>query len=131
MARHTDLGRREAALAAAEEAVRLRRTLAAARPDAFTPNLAGALAVLANCLEAVERASDALDANREAIAALRAPFLARPAAFAHWMAPMCRQYIERCEKLGREPDAELLGPIVEVLQQMGKVRGPDGESEGG
>jgi hypothetical protein len=31
---------------------------------------------------------------------------------------MYQQYIERCEKLGREPDSELLGPIVEVLQRM-------------
>ena len=44
---------------------------------------------------------------------------------------MCQQYIERCEKLGREPDAELLGPIAEALQQMGKERRADGESEGG
>src|SRR6267378_7782297 len=35
-----DLGRREEALTAAEEAVRHYRALAAARPDAFTPNLA-------------------------------------------------------------------------------------------
>ena len=34
------LGRREAALAAAEEAVGLYRELAAARPDAFRPDLA-------------------------------------------------------------------------------------------
>jgi tetratricopeptide (TPR) repeat protein len=112
------LGRREDALAAAEEAVRLRRTLAAARPDPFNPDLAGSLAVLANCLEAVEQSSEALAANREAIALLRAPFLRHPAAFAHWMAPMCELYIGRCETLGQEPDAELLGPVVEALQRM-------------
>ena len=31
---------------------------------------------------------------------------------------MTRNYLERCEEVGREPDAELLGPIVEVLQRM-------------
>ncbi len=36
----SDLGRREEALAAAEEAVGLYRELAAARPDAFRPDLA-------------------------------------------------------------------------------------------
>ena len=41
--RLSDVGRREDALAAAEEAVALRRELARARPDAFTPNLAGSL----------------------------------------------------------------------------------------
>ena len=41
---------------------------------------------------------------------------------------MCRQYIERCEKLGREPDAGLLGPIAEVVQRMQEDRGPEGEA---
>jgi hypothetical protein len=31
---------------------------------------------------------------------------------------MVQEYRGRCEKLGREPDAELLGPIVETLQQV-------------
>ena len=38
-----DLGRREEALAAIQEAVTIRRELAAARPDAFRPDLAGSL----------------------------------------------------------------------------------------
>jgi hypothetical protein len=44
--RLSDLGRREEALTAAEEAVRLYRALAAARPDAFTIQLARSLWVL-------------------------------------------------------------------------------------
>ena len=39
---------------------------------------------------------------------------------------MCAEYLERCEKVGREPDAELLGPIVEVLQRM--QEGSEGEA---
>jgi hypothetical protein len=39
-------------------------------------------------------------------------------AFAHWMAPMCRQYVERCQHLGQAPDMELLGPIVAILQDQ-------------
>ena len=31
---------------------------------------------------------------------------------------MCQQYLERCEEVGQEPDAELLGPILEVLERM-------------
>ena len=46
--RLSDLGGREPALQAAEEAVQLYRELAAARPDAFRPNLAGSLNNLAN-----------------------------------------------------------------------------------
>jgi hypothetical protein len=43
--RLSDLGRREDALAAAEEAVHLHRALAEARPDAFAPGLALSLDV--------------------------------------------------------------------------------------
>ena len=42
----SDLGRREEALGAAEEALDLRRTLAAANPQAFTPDLALSLGKL-------------------------------------------------------------------------------------
>jgi len=45
-----DLGRREEALAAAQEAADLYRGLARARPEAFTPNLAASLNNLANSL---------------------------------------------------------------------------------
>ena len=44
----SDLGRREEALTAAEEAFRLYRTLAEAQPDAFIPDLALSLNNLAN-----------------------------------------------------------------------------------
>ena len=47
------LGRREAALEAADEAVRLYRELAPARPDAFIPDLAVSLNNLANGLSAL------------------------------------------------------------------------------
>ena len=29
-----------------------------------------------------------------------------------------QDYVRRCEKIGREPDMDLLAPIVEVLQRM-------------
>ena len=40
-----------------------------------------------------------------------------------------RDYVRRCQKLGREPDMELLGPILEVLQRM--QEGPADDEEGG
>ncbi len=82
------LGRREPALAAAEEAAALCRELAAQQPEVFRSNLAVALAVKGNCLDALGRAADALAANVEAIATLSPVFVEQPAAFGHWMAPM-------------------------------------------
>ena len=60
-----DLGLREDALAAIEEAVTLRRELAAARPDTFGPGLAGSLNNLSICLADLGRREEALAAVEE------------------------------------------------------------------
>jgi tetratricopeptide (TPR) repeat protein len=112
------LGRREEALARAQEAVDLRRDLAAQRPDAFRPDLARSLAVLANCLDARDRRADAGAADAEAIGALAGHFATLPAAFGRLMQVLARNYQTRCEALGVEPDAELLGPVVEVFERL-------------
>ncbi len=116
--RLSDLGEREAALAAAREAVALYRDLAAQRPDAFRPNLAISLMVLARCLDAVDRQEDGLASNAEAIATLSTLFQRVPAAFADLIGGMARDYLERCEKLGREPDEALLLPVIRVFETL-------------
>ena len=110
------LGRREPALETAQEAVAIRRELAAWRPDMFRPDLAVSMAVQANCLDALDRPAEALASNAEAIATLSPAFAEHPAALGHWMAPMVQEYLERCERLGQSPDIELLEPIVAILQ---------------
>jgi len=67
-----ELGRREQALAASEEAVAIRRRLAEARPDAFLPDLATSLNNLSNRLGELGRQEQALAASEEA-ARLRGP----------------------------------------------------------
>jgi len=64
------------------------------------------------------RREDALDAAKEAVRTLAPRFLALPEAFAPWMMTMARNYVKRCQETGSEPDAELLEPIQQVLQQM-------------
>jgi tetratricopeptide (TPR) repeat protein len=76
-----DLGRREDALAAIEEAADLYRVLAAARPDAFRPDLAGSLHNLAVRLGDLGRREDALAAVEEATQVFRELAAARPDAF--------------------------------------------------
>jgi len=68
--RLSEPGRREDALAAATEAVTIRRDLARARPEAFTPNLGISLNNLARILFALGRREEAVAAAQEA-AALR------------------------------------------------------------
>ncbi|MFZ1431061.1 MAG: tetratricopeptide repeat-containing protein [Geminicoccaceae bacterium] len=123
------LDRHDSALHAAEEAVAILRELTAARPHALRPDLARSLAVLANCLESCDRQADALAANREAITTLAPAFVRLPAAFAHWMLPMVRQYLGCCKASGSEPDGALLEPLIPALMPF--VEPPDsGQDEG-
>ena len=79
--RLADLGRREDALAAIEEAVAICRELAAARPDAFRPDLASSLSNLSIRLADLGRREEALAAIEEAVAIRRELAAARPDAF--------------------------------------------------
>ena len=63
----SDAGRRAEALAPAQEAVDLDRTLARQNPDAFTPDLAGSLHNLANRLSELGRRAEALAPAQEAV----------------------------------------------------------------
>ena len=65
-----DLGRREEALAAIEEAARIYRQLAQARPDAFLPDLARSLNNQSNRLSDLGRREEALAAIEEAVSHL-------------------------------------------------------------
>ncbi len=113
--RLSDLGQREQALEAAQEAVELYRELAATRRDAFRPYLARSLSVMADCLENVGRDEEAIYAGEQAVATLSPYFVARPAAFLGLMRAMVRDYVRRCGKAGREPDTKLLEPILGKL----------------
>ncbi|MCA3586357.1 MAG: toll/interleukin-1 receptor domain-containing protein, partial [Methylocystis sp.] len=75
------LGQREAALAATEEAVAIRRRLAAARPDEFEPDLARSLNNLGVDLSNLGQREAALVATEEAMAIRRRLAAARPDAF--------------------------------------------------
>ncbi len=97
-----DLGRREQALAAIEEAVSIRRGLAKARPDAFLPDLAGSLNNQSNRLGDLGRREQALAAIEEAIH-LVLPMLERGS----YVLPdsgrrLVQRYLELCEQVEQE-----------------------------
>jgi hypothetical protein len=118
--RLSEPGDREAALSAAREAAELYRALAAQRPDAFRPNLATSLWVLADCLDAMDRREEGLTANAEAIALLSPLFQRHKAAFASRIRGMAQAYVARCEALGREPDQQLLEPVLAELRAVAR-----------
>jgi tetratricopeptide (TPR) repeat protein len=99
------LGRREEALAAAEEAVLLRRLLAEERPDAFTPDLARSLNNLANMLGDLGRHEDALMVAEEALRLRRALVEARPNTFTPDLATSLHNFATTLGALGRREEA--------------------------
>ncbi|MBW4093536.1 MAG: tetratricopeptide repeat protein [Proteobacteria bacterium] len=117
------VGRREATLPAADEAVAIYRALAAAQPDTFRPDLAVSLCVLAGHLDETGDPPAGVAANAEAIAVLTPAFLLVPAAFAPRMEGMVREYVERCEKLKRAPDADLLAPVLAAFASLQNEQG--------
>ena len=103
--RLSDLGRREEALTAAEEAVGHYRALAEARPDAFIPDLALSLNNLANRLSALGRREEALTAAEEAVGHYRALAEARPDAFIPDLASSLNNLASFLSALGRREAA--------------------------
>ena len=79
--RLSEVGERGEALVVAREAVRLRRELAEASPQAYTPALAASLNNLANCLSGVGERGEALGVAREAVRLRRELAEASPQAY--------------------------------------------------
>jgi tetratricopeptide (TPR) repeat protein len=111
----SDLGQREAALAASEEAVAHYRELARTRPDAFVPDLAISLNNLADHLSALGQREAALAASEEAIIALSPHFQANPQSFGDWMAHIRAIYVKLSQECRREPRFELLGATAPAI----------------
>jgi hypothetical protein len=109
------LGRNDEALAAAQEAVGIRRQLAQAQPDAMLPRLAASLGAMSDVLVALSRPAEAAQAANEALALL-VPFVERyPDVFGE-TARAVRDSLRRAsEAVGQEPDAALLARAARAL----------------
>jgi tetratricopeptide (TPR) repeat protein len=107
------VGRREEALGAAQEAVDLYRGLARARPEAFTPDLAGSLNSLANALARLGLYHEALAAAHEAVDIHRGLAHARPEAFTSDLAMPLNNLANVLAGLGRREEA--LGAAQEAV----------------
>src|SRR5262249_19648768 len=117
--RLSNLGRREEALAASQEAVDIRRRLAQTRPDAFLPDLAMSLGVLGAGLAAMERHGEAAAARREGLAA-SSTFVERHRRVCGVIArALGRDHLAACEKAGVEPDQTLLERVARALDPGG------------
>ncbi|MBS2966025.1 tetratricopeptide repeat protein [Actinocrinis puniceicyclus] len=110
--RLAEVGRRNEALAPAEEAVRIRRTLAETAPDAYLPNLATALNTLAIRLAEVGRRNEALAPAEEATTIYRTLAQAAPDAHLPNLAMALNTLAIRLAEVGRRNEA--LAPAEEA-----------------
>jgi tetratricopeptide (TPR) repeat protein len=121
----SELGRREEALAAVEEAVTIRRELAAARPDAFLPGLATALNNQSNRLSGLGRREEALAAVEEAVTIRRELAAARPDAFLPDLAGSLNSQSIHLSGLGRREEAlAAIEEAVTIRRELAAAR-PD------
>ncbi len=101
-------------MAVSQEAVEFYRGLTAAQPEAFTPDLAMSLTILANCLSAIGRLEAALTAAQEAVELRRGLAAARPEAFTAELATSLNTLAIFLSDLGRREEA--LAVAQEVLE---------------
>ena len=120
-----DLGRREEALAAIQEAVTIYRELAGARPDAFRPDLATSLNNLSVRLGDLGRAEEALATIQEAVTIRRELAAARPDAFRPDLATSLHNLSVRLGDLGRAEEAlAAIQEAVTICRELAAAR-PD------
>jgi tetratricopeptide (TPR) repeat protein len=100
------LGHQEEALQAIQEAVKLRRGLAADRPAAFNPDFATSLNKLSVDLSDLSRQEETLQAIQEAVELRRRIAANRPAAFNPDLATSLTNLSIRLSDLDRREEAE-------------------------
>ncbi|TXT41703.1 MAG: hypothetical protein FD135_30, partial [Comamonadaceae bacterium] len=94
----------------------LYRELARQRPDAFTPNLATSLIVLALRSEEAKGATLAVPFAHQAIQTLSPAFMVRPQAHNRLMLAMLKDYLRLCHAARIKPDMALLAPLIPLFQ---------------
>ena len=109
------LGRREEALAAAQEAVDIRRQLAVQQPDAFLPDLARSLAVYGVILRGLGRHAEAAAAFAEGLRVIHPFVRASPAAFGELANALLQNYRGACEAVEETPDEALVAQARQAI----------------
>ena len=121
----SELGQREKALQAAQEAVELYSQLAQQRPDAFNPDLARSLNNLAAMLSELGQREKALQAAQESVELRRLLAQQRPDAFNPDLAGSLNNLAAMLSKLGqREKALQAAQEAVELYSQLAQQR-PD------
>ncbi len=110
-----EVGHRDAALSATEEAVSIRRELASSRPDAFLPDLAMSLGARGQALRAADDVEGAGAHFREGMESLWPLFERAHQAFAQLTLALLRDCLDT---FGHDPAPDWLAPYVGVFQRL-------------
>jgi tetratricopeptide (TPR) repeat protein len=122
---YSEMGRREDALAAAEEAAGIYRKMAQTRPDAVLPDLAASLNNLGILYSSLGRREDAVAAAEEAAGICRKMAHSRPDAFLADLARSLNNLGTRYSSLGRREDALAASEeAVDIRRKLAQAR-PD------
>jgi len=121
--RLSELGRREEALEACQEAVKHYRQLAQTHPDAFLPDLAGSLNNLGNMLSELGRREETLQAAREAVEVYGRLVERLPQAFLQNYVISLGNLVSRLRECGLSPESDPL--VVESQERLRRLRGAD------
>ncbi len=120
-----DLGRREEALAAIEQAVAIYRELAEARPDTYLPDLARSLSNQSVSMSELGRREEALAAISQAVDIRRELAEARPDAFLPDFAASLSNQSVCLSELGRREEAlAAIDQAVAIFRELAEAR-PD------
>jgi tetratricopeptide (TPR) repeat protein len=123
--RHADLGNREDAMLATQEAVELYRSLALKNPDAFNPDLAMSLNNLGIRHAALGNREDAMKATQEAVELYRSLAQKNPDAFNPDLAMSLNNLGNRHANLGNREDAMLATQAaVDIRRELAR-KNPD------
>jgi tetratricopeptide (TPR) repeat protein len=124
-ARLGELGRREEALAAGQEAIDIKRRLAKSRPDALLPGLADGLDNIATDLSWLGRREEALAASQESVDIYRRLAQTHADAFLSRLAVLLNNLSVRLSNVGRREEALAASQeAVDTLRRVMQTR-PD------
>ncbi len=123
--RQSELGQREQGLASIQEAVKIRRELAAVRPEAFRPDLAVSLNNLSNQQSALGQREQALASIDESVTLYRELAAARPDSFRSDLARSLNNLSNQQSDLGqREQALASIEEAVTLYRELAAAR-PD------
>jgi tetratricopeptide (TPR) repeat protein len=117
----SEMGRRAEALQATQEAVEIRRRLAAQHPDAFLPYLAASLNDLGAMLSEMGRRAEALQATQEAVEIRRRLAAQHPDAFLPYLAASLNDLGAMLSEIGRRAEAlQAAQEAVDLYRRLAK-----------